>query len=142
MLRIIRSEIEGTMQHFIAAAQPILINTIHVLIIDSDLDASRLISAALVEEGFRVSHVHDGIEALSWMRDRRPDVVLVDASPGADGFDTCMRLRWRDPDLPIIFMTRPGCTEAILEGFEAGGNDYVTKPLSRGEVIERLQACF
>ena len=130
------------MQHIIAAAQPIGVNTIHVLIIDRDLEASRVIGAALEEEGFCVSHVHDGVEALTWMRGRRPDVVLVDASNGGDGFDTCMRLRWRDQDLPIIFMTRSGCTEAILEGFEAGGNDYVTKPLSRGEVVERLQACF
>ena len=130
------------MQHFFAATQPTEVSTIHVLIIDNDLEGSRLIGSALEEEGFGVSHVHDGVEALAWMRDRRPDVVLVDASSGADGFDTCMRLRWRDGSLPIIFMTRSGCTEAILEGFEAGGNDYVTKPLSRGEVVQRLQACF
>ena len=70
------------------------------------------------------------------------DVVLVDALPGGDGFDTCMRLRWRHPDLPIIFMTHAGSTEDILQGFQAGGNDYVTKPVSMGDVVERLQACL
>ncbi len=60
--------------------------------------------------------------------------------PGMDGFETCKRIRALHEDLPVIFMTGLGETEHIVHGFEVGGNDYVTKPVSPSVVIARLQA--
>jgi DNA-binding NarL/FixJ family response regulator len=71
-----------------------------------------------------------------------PDIVLMDAvMPGLDGFETCRRLKASASfvDMPVIFMTGLSETEDIIRGFEAGGVDYVTKPIIPGELLPRIQ---
>ena len=71
-----------------------------------------------------------------------PDVILMDAlMPGTDGFETCRRLKQNKAlaHVPIIFMTGLSDTEHIIEGLEAGGVDYVTKPIVPGELLARIR---
>ena len=71
-----------------------------------------------------------------------PDVILMDAlMPGTDGFETCRRLKQNKAlaHVPVIFMTGLSDTEHIIEGLEAGGVDYVTKPIVPGELLARIR---
>ena len=115
--------------------------SVEVLVVDDDDDTRALLRTALEHAGFGVLCASDGSEALQQVATRAPDAVLLDVvMHGLDGFETCARLRASSEDLPIVFMTGLGDTEHVVRGFEAGANDYVTKPLSLPEVIARLAA--
>jgi DNA-binding NarL/FixJ family response regulator len=112
-----------------------------VLVVDDAPDTLRLLCDALAGAGYTVLVARDGEEALSRFDLTVPDAVLLDAvMPGLGGFDVCRRLKaepaWAH--VPVIFMTGLAETEQILEGFGAGGVDYVVKPLKVPEVIARL----
>ncbi|HUA51262.1 MAG TPA: DNA-binding response regulator, partial [Candidatus Sulfotelmatobacter sp.] len=85
----------------------------------------------------------EGAVALTLVDKVTPDVILLDAvMPGMDGFETCRRLK-REKKLehvPVIFMTGLSETEHIVKGFEAGGVDYLTKPIIPDELIARIRA--
>jgi DNA-binding NarL/FixJ family response regulator len=124
-----------------AAPRTALADALEVLVVDDDPAARRLLDQVLGAAGWRVRAAPDGVQALEAIDVARPDAVLLDVRmPGLDGFETCQRLRTRDPDLPVIFMTGLGETEHVVRGFAAGANDYVTKPVSGPEVIARLLA--
>ncbi|MBP0650762.1 response regulator, partial [Mycobacterium tuberculosis] len=83
-----------------------------------------------------------GAAALDIVARVNPDVILMDAvMPGLDGFETCRRLKKLPPTAmtPILFMTGLTETEHIVEGLEAGGVDYITKPIVVEELIARIR---
>src|SRR3546814_2749432 len=85
----------------------------------------------------------DGLSALERMQRLKPDIVLLDAMmPGLDGFDTCRRIKAQAEleDVPVLFMTALTESEHVLAGFEAGGIDYVTKPIHPEQVLARVAA--
>ena len=102
----------------------------------------RLLTDALDGAGMTVMVALDGAAAMRIVDQITPDIVLLDAvMPGMDGFETCKRLK-RDAGLnnvPIIFMTGLAETEHIVRGLEAGGVDYVTKPIVVQEMIARIR---
>ncbi|VXC51808.1 DNA-binding response regulator [Pseudomonas sp. 9AZ] len=112
-----------------------------ILIVDDTPDNLALLSDALDEEGYMVLVALDGLSALSRIQRRRPDLILLDAMmPGLDGFETCQRIK-ADPataDIPVLFMTALTDSEHVVKGFEAGGIDYVTKPINTEEVLARV----
>jgi DNA-binding NarL/FixJ family response regulator len=112
-----------------------------VLVIDDSPDSLRFLTDALDSAGMTVLVATDGEEALGRVNEVRPDVVLLDAlMPGLDGFETCRRMKV-DPrfrDLPVIFMTALSETEHVVQGLQAGGVDYVTKPIVVDELIARI----
>ncbi|WP_252721096.1 response regulator, partial [Acinetobacter nosocomialis] len=80
----------------------------------------------------------DGSAALKVVEQIAPDVILLDAvMPGLDGFETCRRLKReaRLSNVPVVFMTGLSETEHIVRGLEAGGVDYVTKPVKIEEML-------
>ena len=97
---------------------------------------------ALDGAGMTVMVALDGAAAMRIVDQITPDIVLLDAvMPGMDGFETCRRLK-RDAGLdhvPIIFMTGLAETEHIVRGLEAGGVDYVTKPIAVEEMLARIR---
>jgi DNA-binding response OmpR family regulator/DNA-binding CsgD family transcriptional regulator len=112
-----------------------------VLVVDDAPDTVRMLCAALAEEGYTVLVATGGEEALSRFELAVPDAVLMDAvMPGLDGFAACRRIKaepaWAH--VPVIFMTGLTETEDIVQGFAAGGTDYVVKPLRVAEVLARL----
>lgn len=114
-----------------------------VLIVDDTPDNLALLSDALEEAGYMVLVALDGQSALERMRRLRPDVVLLDAlMPGMDGFETCRRIKAQADmaDVPVLFMTALSESEHVLNGFAAGGIDYVTKPIHPDQVLARVAA--
>lgn len=114
-----------------------------VLIVDDTPDNLALLSDALDMAGYMVLVALDGASALERMQRRRPDVVLLDAMmPGLDGFETCRRIKAQAElaDIPVLFMTALCDSEHVVEGFAAGGIDYVTKPIRTDEVLARVAA--
>jgi DNA-binding NarL/FixJ family response regulator len=112
------------------------------LVIDDSPETLRLLTDALDSAGMTVMVAMDGAAAMRIVEQITPDIVLLDAvMPGIDGFETCRRLK-RDAGLsnvPVIFMTGLAETEHIVRGLEAGGVDYVTKPIVIEEMIARIR---
>jgi CheY-like chemotaxis protein/DNA-binding CsgD family transcriptional regulator len=112
-----------------------------VLIVDDVPDNLALLHDALDEAGYTVLVATDGASALQRALQAEPDIVLLDAvMPGLDGFEVARRLK-AGPEtahIPIVFMTGLTETEHVLAAFEAGGVDYVTKPIRPPEVIARM----
>jgi DNA-binding NarL/FixJ family response regulator len=113
-----------------------------ILIIDDQPAMLNLLIEAFEPAGFDVLVALQGEMALMLLNQVTPDVILLDAMmPGIDGFETCRRLK-RRPGLalvPVIFMTGLSETDDIVQGFQAGGVDYVTKPVAPTEVIARVK---
>lgn len=112
------------------------------LVVDDSPETLRLLTDALDGAGMTVMVAMDGAAAMRIVDQITPDIVLLDAvMPGIDGFETCKRLK-RDAGLanvPIIFMTGLAETEHIVRGLEAGGVDYVTKPIVIEEMLARIR---
>ena len=112
------------------------------LVVDDSPETLRLLTDALDGAGMTVMVALDGAAAMRIVEQITPDIVLLDAvMPGMDGFETCRRLR-RDAGLdnvPILFMTGLAETEHIVRGLEAGGVDYVTKPIAIEEMLARIR---
>lgn len=113
-----------------------------VLVVDDSPDTLRLLTDALDGAGMTVMVALDGSSAMRIVGQITPDIILLDAvMPGVDGFETCRHLK-RDAGLshvPVIFMTGLAETEHIVRGLEAGGVDYVTKPIVIEEMIARIR---
>ncbi|WP_370229854.1 response regulator [Marinobacter nauticus] len=112
-----------------------------VLVVDDAIDSIRMINDALEEAGMTVLVALEGNQALTISQNITPDVVLMDAlMPNMDGFETCRRLKENSAfaDIPIIFMTGLSDTEHVVMGLNAGGVDYVTKPIDTTELLARM----
>src|SRR6201995_1849038 len=112
------------------------------LVVDDSPETLRLLTDALDGAGMTVMVALDGAAAMRIVDQITPDIVLLDAvMPGMDGFETCRRLK-RDAGLsnvPVIFMTGLAETEHIVRGLDAGGVDYVTKPIAIEEMLARFR---
>lgn len=122
-------------------ARSLAANTDLVLIVDDVPDNLAVLHDALDESGYTVLIATNGEQALQRAAQARPDIVLLDAMmPGIDGFEVARRLK-ADPataHIPIVFMTGLTETEHLVAALEAGGVDYVTKPIKPKEVLARM----
>ncbi len=112
-----------------------------VLVVDDAPDTLRMLCDALAREGYTVLVARDGEQALSRLELVVPDAILLDAvMPGMSGFQTCQRIKAHSvwSHVPVIFMTGLSETADIVAGFDAGGVDYVVKPVRIEEVLVRL----
>lgn len=113
-----------------------------ILIVDDDPAMLGLLSETLEKAGYNALVALQGEMALAVMARITPDAVLLDAMlPGIDGFETCRRMK-QIPGcvlVPVIFMTGLSETNNVIDGLQAGGVDYVTKPVRPDEVIARLK---
>jgi DNA-binding NarL/FixJ family response regulator len=112
-----------------------------VLVVDDSPDTLRMLTDAIEDSGKTVLVARGGAQALAMIERIKPDVILLDAvMPGMDGFETCRRLKQIKElaHVPIIFMTGLSETGDIIKGLEAGGVDYVTKPLVPEELLARI----
>ena len=111
------------------------------LIVDDVPENLALLSDALSDAGYTVLVATDGLSALERLTMVVPDIILLDAvMPGIDGFETCRRIKQMETvrHVPVMFMTGLTETEHVVKGFEAGGLDYVTKPIEPAEVLARV----
>jgi len=117
-------------------------NQVEILIVDDLPDNLDLLRRVLETADFSVRLATSGQAALQTAQAQPPDLILLDiAMPVMDGFETCRRLK-ADPatqDIPVIFLTGQGETEKVIQGFELGAVDYVTKPFRTTELLRRVQ---
>ncbi|QQC43508.1 response regulator transcription factor [Schaalia meyeri] len=112
-----------------------------VLVVDDEAMLADLLSQALRHEGWETATATDGLDALSKAASFRPNVVILDVQmPRMDGMETLERLRARDPQLPVLFLTARDAVADRVSGLRAGADDYVTKPFDLDEVAARVQA--
>ncbi len=119
------------------------LNSDLVLIVDDIPENLSVLHDALDESGYTVLVATNGETALQRARQSLPDVILLDAMmPGIDGFEVARRLKadFTTRHIPIVFMTGLTETEHVVAAFEAGGADYVTKPIRPQEVLARIAA--
>jgi two-component system OmpR family response regulator len=116
----------------------------YVLAVDDEEHITELIALALGFNGFEVERAAGGREALAAVERRRPDLILLDVMlPDLDGFQVARRLSHSESAgtrVPIIFLTARDSTADKVEGLRLGVDDYVTKPFSIEELIERVKA--
>jgi DNA-binding response OmpR family regulator/DNA-binding CsgD family transcriptional regulator len=113
-----------------------------VLIVDDSSDTLSILNEALEKEGMETLVALEGNQALAIAQKMIPDIILLDAiMPTITGFDVCKKLK-ENPELrsiPVIFMTGLSDTENVVKGFEAGGIDYITKPIINSELVARIR---
>jgi sigma-B regulation protein RsbU (phosphoserine phosphatase) len=113
-----------------------------VLVADNDRVASQIIESALAQIGFRTRIANDGANALREIREHHPDLILLDvALPDASGIEICRNLQ-NEPGMgqvPVIFISDHEELAIKVAGFDAGGVDYITKPLAVREVMARVR---
>jgi two-component system, OmpR family, response regulator len=112
-----------------------------LLVVEDEEMILELLAGSLRFAGFEVMTAASGAEALRAVAASRPDLMLLDVMmPDGDGFEVVRRMRSSGPDVPVIFLTaRDGVRERVA-GLALGADDYVTKPFSLDEVLERIRA--
>ena len=111
-----------------------------ILVVDDDQATAEVVRIVQRGKGFEVATSPDGASALETFPRLRPDLVLLDLMlPGMDGIEVCRRLR-RESDVPIIMLTARSDTADVVEGLEAGADDYLTKPFEPDELVARIKA--
>jgi two-component system phosphate regulon response regulator PhoB len=117
-------------------------NEINVLVVDDEEDVAEIISHFLREEGYNVQTAHDAEGALA-KATPDVDVIVLDVMlPGMSGFEIARRLRGRveTEKIPILFLTAKTEEQDMLEGLAAGGDTYLTKPVSPQVVLANIRA--
>ncbi|MGB6065806.1 MAG: response regulator [Desulfomonilaceae bacterium] len=113
-----------------------------ILVVDDDEDILELVTYNLTKEGYHVSSVLSGEQALKKAKEEHPDAILLDLMlPGVDGLDVCRELK-NDPAtryIPVLMVTAKGEDADIVSGLELGADDYITKPFSPRVLLARLK---
>ncbi|GAB2945979.1 response regulator transcription factor [Streptomyces heilongjiangensis] len=113
----------------------------NVLLAEDDRAIRHALERALTLEGYEVTAVADGVEALAQAHRRQPDVLVLDVMmPGIDGLQVCRVLRAEGDRTPILMLTALVETADRIAGLDAGADDYVVKPFDVEEVFARLRA--
>jgi DNA-binding response OmpR family regulator len=111
-----------------------------ILVVEDDRNIAALVEQYLVREGFTVLRAADGPAGLNCARRERPALVILDVMlPGKDGWEVCRELR-RDSDVPILMLTARADEMDRVVGLSIGADDYVVKPFSPRELVERVKA--
>lgn len=113
-----------------------------ILVVDDSPDSLKFLTEVIEDTGATVLVALSGQSSLDVIDQVTPDVILMDAvMPGMDGFETCRQIKKNSAMLhvPVIFMTGLSDTEHIVAGFQAGGVDYLVKPIDPDELIARMQ---
>jgi len=114
-----------------------------ILVVDDTPENRDILQMRLEAQGYRVALAVDGEDGLEKIRALRPDLVLLDVMmPRLDGFEVCRRVRADAslPFMPIILVTAKTDTRDVVAGLEAGGDDYLTKPIDQAALMARVRS--
>lgn len=113
-----------------------------ILVVDDDFETLRMLEFILQRKGFEVRSEIDGANTLKKAREEKPDLIILDVMmPDLDGFKVARALR-DDPDthqIPILFFSAADAFADRLAGFQAGGDDYLAKPIHPADLIARVE---
>jgi len=114
-----------------------------ILVVDDEKDIVELVAYNLEREGYQIAKAYDGHQALRYIRENQPDLVILDLMlPGISGLEICRLIR-KKPEtegLPIIMLTAKSDSVDKIMGLEIGADDYLTKPFNVRELLARVRA--
>lgn len=113
-----------------------------ILVIDDDVNTTRLIDHVLSKEGYEIHVVNNSEESLSEALRAKPDLILLDLMmPGIDGIGTCKMLQAQPElrEIPILLLSAAGDIKNKVEAFDAGARDFITKPVHFEELKSRIK---
>ena len=114
-----------------------------ILIIEDEAGIYNFLKEGLQEEGYVVAIATNGDVGLKMYSRNKPDLILLDwMMPGMTGIDVCKEIRKNDTDTPILFLTAKDTVQETVEGLRTGANDYIKKPFSFEELLERIKVQF
>ncbi len=114
-----------------------------ILVIDDDHTIAELVSINLEMAGYDVNYAEDGVKGQALAVQIQPDLIILDLMlPKVDGYTVCQRLRRdeRTADIPVIILSALSCTQDKVDGFNAGADDYLSKPFEIEEMLARVRA--
>jgi DNA-binding response OmpR family regulator len=112
-----------------------------ILLVEDELTLATLVQENLEHKGYEVTYASNGEQALKHFFAYEPDLVILDVMmPKANGFQVAKTIRNTDRKTPIIFLTAKIKPADVVQGFEAGGNDYLRKPFAMEELLVRMRA--
>jgi DNA-binding response OmpR family regulator len=112
----------------------------HILLVEDEIHLARGICFNLEQDGFRVSHLENGEEALERLQYERFALIILDVMlPGMDGFQVCEKIRETDTRIPILMLTARSAEGDRITGLEKGADDYLVKPFSLNEFLLRVR---
>lgn len=112
----------------------------HILIVEDEEGIVQFLKQGLEEEGYLVSAANDGKEGLKLFQNDKFDLLLLDwMLPKMTGLELCKTIRQENNKVPIIFLTAKDTVQETVEGLKSGANDYIKKPFSFDELVERIK---
>lgn len=112
----------------------------HILIVEDEVGIVQFLTQGLEEEGYKVSSANNGKAGLELFQSEKFDLVLLDwMLPKMTGLEVCKAIRTQNTKTPIIFLTAKDTVQETVEGLKAGANDYIKKPFSFDELVERIK---
>ena len=114
-----------------------------ILIIEDEIGILNFLKQGLEEEGYEILIASDGLKGLELSINNSVDLILLDwMIPNLSGLDVCKKIREKDKIIPIIFLTAKDTLQETILGLKAGANDYIKKPFSFEELLERIKIHF
>lgn len=115
----------------------------NILIIEDEIGISNFLKQGLEEENYQVLVAHNGLDGLEMALKQVPDLILLDwMLPKMQGIDVCINIRNSGSQVPILFLTAKDTVQETIDGLKAGANDYIKKPFSFDELLERIKIHF
>lgn len=114
-----------------------------LLVVEDEIGIANFLKQGLEEEGYEVLVANDGQSGLEMAISHKPDLILLDwMLPKLSGLKVCESFRKTNTTTPIIFLTAKDTVQETIEGLKAGANDYIKKPFSFEELLERIKIHF
>jgi DNA-binding response OmpR family regulator len=115
----------------------------HILIVEDEAGIVQFLQQGLEEEGYQITSASDGLQGFELIQKQQFDLILLDwMLPKISGLDLCRAIRKKDSTTPILFLTAKDTVQETIEGIKAGANDYIKKPFSFEELVERIKIHF
>ena len=113
----------------------------NILLVEDEVSLAMIVKDALEEEGYEVAIARDGLEGLEQYFREHPALIIADVMmPEVDGFEMVRRIRRMDKEVPVLFLSARSSVDDIVFGFGLGANDYLRKPFSLRDLIDRVKA--
>jgi DNA-binding response OmpR family regulator len=115
----------------------------HILIVEDEIGIVQFLQQGLEEEGYVVTTATDGLQGFAQIQNNSFDLILLDwMLPKMTGLELCKAIRLKDSAVPILFLTAKDTVQETIAGLKAGANDYIKKPFSFEELVERIKIHF
>lgn len=115
----------------------------HILIAEDEIGIAQFLQQGLEEEGYQITTASDGLIAFELFQKNNFDLFLLDwMMPKMTGLELCKAIRIKDKKTPILFLTAKDTIQETIEGLQSGANDYIKKPFSFEELVERIKIHF